>query len=56
MLVELSPEEVAEMLLETDPVWFDLLVRERLKGRVEETARQLMGEATEKARRSNRTS
>jgi hypothetical protein len=55
MLVQLSPEEVAEMLLETDSAWFDLLVKERLKGRVEETARQLMGEATEKARRSNRT-
>jgi hypothetical protein len=42
MLVKLSPEEVAEMLLETDPTWFELLVRERLNGKVQETTKQLM--------------
>jgi hypothetical protein len=57
MLVKLSPEEVAETLLETDPAWFDLLVKERLKGKVEETAGLLMAEAREKAaRRDKRTS
>jgi hypothetical protein len=57
MLVKLSPEEVAKMLLETDPAWFDLLVRERLNGKVEETAKQLMAKVMEKAgRRNNPTS
>jgi precorrin-6B methylase 1 len=51
MLVKLSPEEVAEMLLETDPTWFELLVRERLNGKVEETTKQLMAKAMEKAGR-----
>ena len=57
MLIKLSPAEVAEMLLEADPAWFDLLVRDRLNGKVEETAKQLMAKAMEKAaRRNNRTS
>jgi hypothetical protein len=50
LLVGHPPEEVAAMLLETDPEWFDCLVGERLRERLEDAVKRVVSDA--KARKA----